>query len=108
MSVQSPRPCWVCKVTPNTYRVDLYEDGDCVHIKRFFTDETLPEELKVKLGMIYASSKALPNIGQRVVGGDCRIIISDDPREFFPLGGDCRIIISDDLLEFLMNADHDT
>jgi hypothetical protein len=86
--------------------VDLYEDGDGdgVRIKRFFTDETLPEELKVKLGMIYASSttaplsfptsaivdKHLPNIGQRLIGGDCRIIISDD------------------LLEFLMNANHDT
>jgi hypothetical protein len=72
--------------------VDLYEDGDVagVCIKRFFTDETLPEELKVKLGMIYASSKALPNIGPRVIGEDCRIIISDD------------------LLEFLMNANHDT
>lgn len=55
-------------------------------MKRFFTDATLPEELKWKLGMLYAQDN-VPGAGSRVgpsylvtISEELRTILMDDPR----------------------------
>jgi hypothetical protein len=75
----------VSKDKPTKYTVDFRS------AKRFFTDDTLPEELKWKLGMLYARNKYMPYVGGKLVDK------FDGRRWFFVLGSEklCTILMND-------------
>jgi len=74
----------ISKDSPTKYTVD-YKNA-----KRFFTDDTLPEELKWKLGMLYVRNTT-PYVGHRLIDK------TDGSRWFFVIGSDklCTILTDD-------------
>jgi len=74
----------VSKDKPTKYTVDFRD------AKRFFTDDTLPEELKWKLGMLYAQHN-VPRVGVKLVDK------TDGSHWFFVIGSDklCTILMND-------------
>ena len=78
----------ISKDKPTKYTVDFRD------VKRFFTDDTLPEELKWKLGMLYARN-SLP---YGATSGGVRLVDKKDGSHwFFVVGSEklCTILMND-------------